>query len=116
MQCDCGHDAGPSGCGTGYGRDANGRTHCYACCGKLDAEGMAETGRATLYLVGRWPEVRVTNWPDSLSFPVTGRRKGCHNIAGTRYDVWFRGPDGARWWGVNYGEWSQILRCKRIKG
>jgi hypothetical protein len=44
-----------------------------------------------------------------------GRTTGRHNIAGVRYDVWFRGPDGHVWWGVQYGDMTQICHCKRTK-
>lgn len=86
---------------------------------------MVETGRATLYLVKTDKTHRIgldshsvwaiTNWPGSLSFPVYGVRKGRHNIAGSRYDCWFNGPDGHVWHAVQYGEWTQIAHCRRTK-
>lgn len=90
---------------------------CYACCGAHDKAEMIETGRAVLYLSkrpdGTW---HIGNWPGSLSFPVRHNyvRKGSHNIARTRYDAWFIGPDGKEWHAVNIGD-NQIARCRRIK-
>jgi hypothetical protein len=59
---------------------------------------------------GTWA---VTNWPNTLSFPVQRITHDGHNIAGKRYDVWFYGPDGYVWHGVQYGETTQIVHCKR---
>jgi len=47
--------------------------------------------------------------------PILRSRSGRHNIAGIRVDVWFRGPDGMPWHGVNYGHHSQLTHCKRVK-
>ena len=109
---DCGHAPSAHGSSTtGYGVTADGRKHCYQCCAETDRKAMNETGRATLYLTDKG----VVNWPGSLSFSVTRRRKGQHNIARTREDVWFTGPDGAPWHGVQYGKNTQICHCRRIK-
>lgn len=54
------------------------------------------------------------NWPGSLEFRCW-TRTGNHNIARTRYDVWFYGPDGYIWYGVTYGEDTQLCHCKRTK-
>ena len=123
--------------GTGYGYDANGFVVCYACCGKQDREDMIRTGKATLYLTcepaskmrlngrpytpstlsqgtGRNRAGKVSNWPGTLEFPCT-TTVGRHNIARTRYDAWFTGPDGKPWHGVTYGDNTQICHCKRLK-
>lgn len=85
---------------------------------------MIETGRATLYLTVTSGVIssyrsathgKITNWPGSLSFPCIVR-KGRHNIARVRYDANFAGPDGNRWHGVQYGDNTQIIHCKRLKG
>ena len=122
---DCGHE--PSEhlpITTGYGRDAEGRTFCYECAARMDRESMIETGKATLYLVerpsgilGTFDPVRrfITNWPESLEFPIGRFRKGKHSIARTRYDAWFTGPDGKQWHAVQYGENTQIAHCQRVK-
>jgi len=76
---------------------------------------MIQSGRATLYLVkndaGEWS---ATNWPGSLRFEIHHVRIGRHNIARTRKDVWFA-ADGAAWHGVQYGENTQILHCRKVK-
>ena len=70
-------------------------------------------GRATLYLVKRDGAHFVTDWPSVLSFKAAVR-KGHHNIARYRYDVWFTGPDGAQWHGVTYGEYVAQHRRKAL--
>lgn len=118
---DCGHEipalpAGHVG-GTGYGRDAEGRTFCYQCCAAQDRRQMAETGRAVLYLTteghSSGPYV-LTNWPGTLRIPVRAASTGRHNIAGSRTDVWFS-FGGRRWHGVQYGDFSQLTHCRRLK-
>jgi hypothetical protein len=97
---------------TGHGLDRDGNKTCFVCCGKQDREAMVRDGRITLYLTDKG----VTNWPGTLVFkPFTAPRKGYHNIARTRYDVWFVGPDKHIWHGVQYGEWTQICHCKRTR-
>lgn len=111
--CDCGHTAISNGFSTGYGT-FNGHTYCFECCGKHDKQRMIEDGRMVLYLSlkdGKWT---VSNWPGTLVFPCRVR-KGSHNIAGSRYDVWFSGPDNTYWHGVQYGENTQLCHCKRNK-
>lgn len=115
--------------GAQYGRNANGDKHCYPCCGAVDREYMISTGKITLYLSNEADDLiggltvrnsmqgwNVSNWPDSLRFKIKGYpRKGDHNIARYRYDVWFNGPDGHLWWGVQYGDNTQLCHCKRTK-
>ena len=118
---DCGHaptPQKPGSCGTGYGTDSAGKTACYECCAEQDRKQMREDGRITLYLS---PDLeinpqawKVTNWPGTLRFPVGRLHKGRHNIAGTRYDVWFM-FDNQTWHGVQYGENTQVCHCKRVK-
>lgn len=90
---------------------------CYECCATRDKAYMKEHGEIALYLSddGAMSSARVGNWAGSLSFKVINYRRSKHNIAGVRYDVWFRDDDGAIWWGVNYGHNSQITRCRRTK-
>jgi hypothetical protein len=112
--------------GTGFATDAAGNLICYACCADVDREDMTRTGKATLYLTEKRREGcrteapytvwEVTNWPGSLRFACGTPRKGSHNMARTRRDIWFRGPDGKEWHGVQYGENTQIVHCKRVKG
>jgi hypothetical protein len=129
MILECGHEPSEhSEFTTGYGvKEVNGKDFrcCYECCAKDDRDSMLSSGRATLYLdmnprkappFGYSREsARVTNWPGSLEFWTGPVRKGRHNIAGRRYDVWFTGPDGKDWHGVQYGENTQICHCRRTK-
>jgi len=82
---------------------------CYACMADIDRAYMDQAGRIDLYLHGH---EKVTNWPGTLSFKVLTYRAGRHNIARTRTDVWFK-HNGYYWHGVQYGEWTQIVHCKR---
>jgi len=116
--CDkCGVRHAYRGWVTGYGTNSAGEKICYECCREFDKEWMSENDKITLYLTqattGRW---RVTNWPGTLRFRVDETRKGKHNITGTRYDVWFTDREGNRWWGVSYGENSQLCHCRKLKG
>ena len=95
--------------GTGYAKDGEGRLVCYDCCAKQDVEYMTEHGRITLYDTDKG----VSNWPGTLKFAVLRRSKSRHNIAGWRYDLWFRDSEGAEWHGVRYGDMTQLVHCKR---
>lgn len=100
---------------TGYGLDKDNNKICFACCGIKDAEEMDKTGKATLYLTKGSDSIwYVSNWPGTLKIRVQYQRKGHHNIAGNRYDVWFTFNDST-WHGVQYGEMTQICHCRRTK-
>ena len=105
--------------GTGYAEYPNiaGKV-CYQCCGELDRASMIDTGKACLYLTqdNSGHLGAVSNWPGTLSFPLIRYHIGRHNIAGKRYDVWFRGPNNTLWHGTTYGDNTQICHCRRIKG
>jgi len=108
---DCGHELAQYVEGvTGYGKDSEGKRYCYACCAQRDREQMARDGRITLYLTGS----TLSNWPGTLNFTVQKVRVGRHNMAGKRYDVWFK-VDGEQWHGVQYGDNTQLCHCKRSK-
>jgi hypothetical protein len=113
----------PGSYGTGYG-DHHGRPICYDCCGAVDAASMMESGRIMLYLttdpkrsavglVSSWRQWEVTNWPGTLRFRVRAASLGRHNLARTRIDVWFTGPDGRIWHGVSIGDHTQVCHCRR---
>ena len=99
---------------TGYGVDKNDNKVCFACCGVDDKEYMRNNGKIDLYLVKKDNRYHVVNWPSTLDFPVSYAKKGRHNIAGLRYDVWFT-FEGKTWHGVNYGVNSEICHCKVTK-
>lgn len=132
--CEVCKQAFPSIGASGYGiRAADGKKVCYICCADDDLAAMKANGRITLYL----EEVKtdnlrtigynrgrrylnhgcyqVSNWPGTLKFRPHQVMQGRHNIAGRRYDVWFKDGDNNLWWGVQYGDSTMILHCKRIK-
>lgn len=133
-----------SGCSTGYGRVTEfhallpaGSLICFRCAGAFDlfklrafgngrgvalyltidftdAGGARRVGFGSPYvLFSGW----VTNWPSTLRVRVLRGVRGEHNIAGHRYDIWFRIPgDPFVWHGTQYGEWTQLVRhAKRTK-
>ena len=48
-----------------------------------------------------------------MDVPVILKARDILDIAGKRLDVWFYGPDGYIWHGVQYGDNTQIVHCKR---
>lgn len=116
----------PSAITPGYGINVEGQKICYSCCAELDREFMRANGKITLYLTGVMPKIRrgysvnpawrITNWPGSLHFTPLGNRVkiGAHNMGVDRYDVWFV-FEGWVWHGVNIGNYSELLHCKRTK-
>ena len=124
------HDCGKviekpaNSCGTGYGIDNDGHAVCYECCGKRDRKELFEAkpgDKFVFYLVEKKNETTgqteyyVTNWPASLKIKLHATpRKGRHNIAGRRYDVWFI-QNGKNFHGVQYGDDTQILHVKCTK-
>jgi len=117
---ECGHEPSAHEAFTiGYGSDELGNRSCYDCIAVLDRNEMNRTGKATMYLsseelIPGLKSWKVTNWPGSLVFTIGGAIKyGKHNFAGTRYDVWFS-ASGATWHGVQYGDNTQIVHCKRV--
>lgn len=111
--------------GTGYASFGENREKkvCYECCAKIEWRHMQMTGQATLYLHQHesdcvcpdGPISYVSNWPNTLKFPVQQLTEGRHNIARTRCDVWFKDRDNRTWWGVSYGDWTQLVHCRRLK-
>ena len=93
--------------------------HCYKCCAEREKARMLETGRADLYLTretiaGGHVRHFAADWAGEIKFRVHTISKGRHNIARTRVDAWFIGPDNQPWHGVNIGD-NDILRCRRVQ-
>ena len=100
---------------------------CKGCCAITDAAIMVDEGnskRIPLYLVDQptlsgTPHTsvpfQVRNWIGSLRLNVHSFKMRKHWMAGTRTDVWFFGPDGFVWWGVQYGSFTNIVHCRRTK-
>lgn len=105
---------------SGYGIDENDKINCYSCCANQDYKRMLNTGKTMLYyglIDQNNPHgFKLSNWPGSLVFKVAFYSRGNHNIAGNRTDFYFKIPyDPFVWWGVTYGDWTQITHCKRTK-
>lgn len=117
MNPDCGQCGAPfmaSGFGKGYGVRPDGMRICYACCADNDRKDMVQYRRATLYLVKRGAGHYVTNWPGTLSFPVTQVQRFRHPFAREAWLAYFKGPDGKLWSAKNIGD-SQIAHCRALK-
>jgi len=112
---ECGHPpSAHSEHTTGFGVAKDGKRLCWECCATEDKEAMRATGRATLYLTGKDGGYTVGNWPGALKIHVQEFRKGHHNMAGVRYDVWFL-FEGTPWHGIQYGDMTQIVHCRKVK-
>ena len=110
----CGNEFKPDGIGTGYGVDPQTKKKiCYTCCGINDLNKLknSKIGDRFCYYLSKG---KVINWPNTMIIEPYYFRVGRHNIAGRRTDVWFN-VDGNKFWGVNYGDNSEILHIKRIK-
>lgn len=81
-------------------RDRDGHHVCFACCAWLDVIRMMKGESDALYFDAN--RGTVTNWPGTLALHVTGKRVGRHNMAGKRTTVYFNGPCGTSWSGVQY--------------
>lgn len=122
----CGAECIPTEYVSGYGEAGEktligkpGDKLCFACCAEGDRRTMDQDGRITLYLTLQgepgsvWGSGKVSNWPGTLSFPCKGKR-GHHNIAGARYDVWFNDHQGNPWHGTQYGNNTQLCHCRKL--
>ena len=109
----------------GYGllktEDGKEEKWCYDCCGEYDKkliEDCKPGDKFILYLhyekKGKYGDSYVSNWPGTLKF-ICGVREGRHNIARVRYDVWFTDHIGRDWYGVTYGDDTQICHCRLLK-
>lgn len=112
---------------TGHGAfDPNGKIEPTPSQAEIDAHNaelarqemahMKQTGQGVLYIfstdgkpshAGTWASTPADR------IKLTGWRKGNHNIAHHRLDVWFQ-LEGKTWHGVNIGD-NDILRVKRCK-
>jgi hypothetical protein len=130
LLCDyCGVALVPRGCTTGGGVNAAGETLCNSCCGFADAIDMANTepgqrGVIALYVIdgpagSQGTPEKVGNWPSSLTMTVTAATRWTRGGFGgsKRRTVYFRGPMGSWWSGVEYdGNAGNLLRnLRRLK-
>lgn len=101
-----------------FAKDADNNPVCYKCCADLDIERMKEHGRITLYLTNdEQGHKYVGNWCGTLKFSVTHFKYHRHSAFGylNRTDVWFAGPDGKTWHGINSEDNTQLCHCRRTK-
>lgn len=110
----CKKEIKPDGLGTGYGI-YNNHKYCYPCCATLDKQNMEKDNKIVLYLSKDNCFYSVSNWPGTLKIKVDYFREGRHNIAGVRRDVWFHDHKGVKWHGVCYGDFTQLLHCRKLK-
>ena len=129
IMCACGHMESEHPDSTrGYGQGANGKTKCYACLAEDDKKYMRDHGKITLYLTCEpvtakrnesyqlYVDSKISNWPGSLTIPCRVKRnRNGHNWGLTRYDAWFK-FEGREWHGVLYGDNTQLIHCKQLKG
>lgn len=82
-----------------------------------ELEEMKQTGRATLYSFVDTSGHSIGTWASKPGerFRATSHSYSRNNFGAQRMDVWFTGPDGKQWHGVNIGD-NDIVRCKRLKG
>lgn len=101
--------------------------------GQMEMEHAKQTGRALVYFSytvdppytpqnPRWrggrtyKDFRVSNWVGTWKSPKAYATKSftpgfnCRE----RWHVYFTGPDGMKWYGINQGD-SQIVRARRLK-
>lgn len=100
---------------TGYGKDKDGNIICFDCCGKQDAKTLTELPlKEKFHLYLNTKEKTLSNWPGTLKISVGYIKKGRHNIAGNRYDTWFRYA-GNNYHAVQYGDNTQIAHIQKTK-
>lgn len=106
----------PNNSSTGYGVDKDNNKVCYACCAVEDKKYMVEHDKITLYLTIHDNDAKVTNWPGSLVFDNLYYTIGRHNWGLPRYDVWFMDHADQNWHGIQIGDNTQLVHCKKLKG
>jgi hypothetical protein len=90
--------------------DPDNNHFCYHCCGEIDKETMRTEGKIILYYDGN----KLFNWPSTLIIIPIFTKKGKHNKAKTRFDIYFKFED-TNWHGIQYGSSSQLTYCKKLK-
>lgn len=123
---------------TGYAKTEDNEKYCYNCMAVVDSDYMLDNDKITLYLtynnrIANYLRdyksktmyfktmyfeqgAYVSNWCGTLKIPchIQFTRNG-HNWGLNRYDMWFYGPDSKVWHGVQYGDNTQLVHCKRTK-
>lgn len=103
-----------SGHTTGYAQCDN-KKYCFDCCGDYDRRCLETENSYILYLTednGIW---RITNWPGTLCFPARYGRSFLHFGRVKAIRVYFEDHKGNSWRATQYGDDTQVARCKKIK-
>lgn len=93
----------------------NGFVVCYACCAEIDRRALsnAKIGQKfSMYLNVKTQE--LNNWPGTFKIRLHYVKRGRHNLAGVRFDVWF-GYAGKNFHGTSYGNNTDVCHIKCIK-
>lgn len=111
---ECGHPGSDhSDITRGYGRDADGKRYCYACCTQRDLELLADCARNNkpfgAYLVNN----RIQNWPGhDLGLAVHVGKK--HPFSRERNYIRATDNQGNSWYGTgSEGMWATIRPTKK---
>lgn len=118
MCIDCGRVITGDGIFTGYGITTDGSVVCFDCCGTRDREKLLalNPGESMAMYLTRDADGagEVTNWPGTFRIRIHATRRGRHNFAGSRTDVWF--PFGGNaYHGVQYGSNTDVIHVTRVK-
>ena len=105
---------------TGYGVNHDGHRICFKCCGENDRKDLDSLnfGEKIIFYFTKENNEKsgygtISNWPGSLKISCY-YRKGWHNMAQVRHDVWFT-FNGKKFHGVQYGYNSELCYIKRVK-
>lgn len=97
-----------------------------AILGNAEVENMVKVGKGIFYLTTKGQDLcygkavyhaDVSTWAGTFKAPwVYARRWSASAWYGPidAFSVWFTGPDGKKWYGVNKGN-NQIVRARRLK-
>jgi len=98
---------------TGYGKDSKGNVVCFSCCGINDEKELIElpTGKKICHY---WDGKNIINWQGTLKITPYYIKKGRHNMAGTREDIYFNFK-GHKFHATQYGNFSQIAYIQKLK-
>ena len=102
---------------SGYGLDKDNNKICFVCCGENDKNtllNLKPKEKMTLYLVKENNKYFVTNWPGTFKKEIYNFKKGKHNLALERIDVWFK-LEGLNFHGKQFGNFTQTCHIQKTK-
>jgi len=101
---------------TGHATNKAGDKICFDCVKQIDLDSLVNLKKGEkicFYLVKEGDKYKVTNWPGTMVLNVDYVRKGKHNMAISRYDIWFT-LERHLFHGVQYGENTQVCHIKKL--